>query len=56
MGTLQPMPEGAAEEFAAMLQQARTITEFQRIQCVWLRAALGLKAMEIAKAVGWRAD
>jgi transposase len=56
MGTLQPMPEGAAEELAAMLQAARTTTEFQRIQCVWLRAALGLKATEIAKAVGWRAD
>jgi|SRR3954447_10125425 transposase len=56
MGALQPLPEGAAEELAAMLQEARTTTEFQRIQCVWLRAALGLKATDIAKAVGWRAD
>jgi transposase len=56
MGALQSLPEGAAEELAAMLQEARTATEFQRIQCVWLRAALGLKATEIAKAVGWRVD
>jgi transposase len=56
MGALQPLPEGAAEELAVMRKEARTATEFQRIHCVWLRAALGLKATEIAKAVGWRAD
>jgi transposase len=56
MGALELMPEGVAKELAALLPEARTTTEFQRIQCVWLRAALGLKATEIAKAVGWRAD
>ena len=56
MGALQPLPEGAAKQLTALLQEARTITEFQRIQCVWLRATLGLKATEIAQAVGWRAD
>jgi transposase len=56
MGVLQPMAERAAEQLAALLQEARTMTEFQRIQCVWLRAALALKATEIAKVVDWRAD
>jgi hypothetical protein len=38
MGARQSLPEGAAEELAAMLQEARTTTEFQAMQCVWLRA------------------
>ena len=35
------------------LKQAETKTEFQRVQCLWLRAALGLSADEVALAVGW---
>ena len=54
MRTPRPLPEGAAERLAAMLQQANHKAEYQRIQCVWLRAALGLAAPQIATALGWQ--
>jgi transposase len=50
----QPLPEGAAERLAALLQEAKSKAEYQRIQCVWLRAALGLRAAQIATALGWQ--
>jgi transposase len=56
MGARQPMPEGAAAELAPMLKQAQSSAEFQRLQCVWLRAALDLSAPQIAQALGWQAD
>jgi transposase len=56
MRTPQPLPEGAAERLAALLQEARSKAEYQRIQCVWLRAALGLRAAQIATALGWQVD
>lgn len=54
MGVLQSLPEGAAERLAALLQQAKTKAEYQRVQAVWLRAALGLSAPQIAQALGWQ--
>jgi transposase len=56
MRTLQPLPDGAAERLAALLQQGQNKAEYQRIQCVWMRAALGLGAAQIATALGWQAD
>jgi hypothetical protein len=50
----RPLPEGAAERLAAMLKEAKTKAEYQRIQCVWLRAALGFRAAQIATALGWQ--
>lgn len=55
MGALQSFPEGAVERLALLLQQAKTKAEYQRIQAVWLRAALGLSAPQIAQALGWQA-
>src|SRR3954447_20534210 len=49
-----PLPEGSAERLAALLQEARSKAEYQRIQCVWLRAALSLPAAQIATALGWQ--
>ena len=37
----------------ARLKQARTIAEFQRIQCVLMRATLVCSAGEIAQVLGW---
>jgi transposase len=37
-----------------MLKEASSKAEYQRIQCVWLRAALGLRAAQIATALGWQ--
>jgi transposase len=56
MRTPQPLPEGTAERLAVLLQQARSKAEYQRIQCVWMRAALALSAAQIATALGWQAD
>ena len=56
MGALQPMPEGAAERLALLLHQARSKAEYQRIQCVWLRAKLQLSSTQIAQALGWQAS
>jgi len=36
-----------------LLREARTKADFQRVQCVWMRAALGMNSTEIAAAVGW---
>src|SRR3954451_17784655 len=49
-----PLPEGSAERLAALLQEARSKAEDQRIQCVWLRAALSLPAAQMATALGWQ--
>jgi hypothetical protein len=48
------LPEGTAERLAALLKEASSKAEYQRIQCVWLRAALGLAATQIATALGWQ--
>ncbi len=54
MRTPQSLPEGAAERLAVMLKEAQSKAEYQRIQCLWLRAALGLRAAQIATALGWQ--
>jgi transposase len=54
MRTPRPLPEEAAEGLAAMLKEANDKADYQRIQCVWLRAALGLRAAQIAVALGWQ--
>ena len=56
MGALQPFPEGAVERLASLLKETKTKAEYQRLQAVWLRAALGLSAPQIAQALGWQAQ
>ena len=48
------LPEGSVERLAQALRGARSKAEFQRVQCVWLRAALGLNANQVGQALGWR--
>ncbi len=48
------LPAGAKETLRRALQRAKSKAEFQRIQCLWLRAALGLSSEQVATAVGWR--
>jgi len=50
----RPFPEGSVERLEQALRGARSKAEFQRVQCVWLRAALGLNANQVAQALGWR--
>jgi transposase len=56
MGVRQPMPAGAVERLAPMLKEAHSKAEYQRVQCVWLRATLGLRSQQIAEALGWQAS
>jgi len=41
------------ERLAERLKQASTHSEYQRIQCVLIRATLGSTASEIAQLLGW---
>ncbi|HXJ91279.1 MAG TPA: helix-turn-helix domain-containing protein [Terriglobia bacterium] len=41
------------KKLKAALGAARTKAQYQRIQCLWLREALGLSAAQIAAAIGW---
>jgi transposase len=50
----RPFPEGTHERLQRGLKEARNKVEFQRVQCLWLRAALGLNANQVAQALGWR--
>jgi Homeodomain-like domain len=53
MRTPRCLPAGTVEELTALLKQCRTSTEYRRVQCVWLRATLGLSAQQIATILGW---
>ena len=53
MKELANCDEAMVEALQARLKQAQTIAEFQRIQCVLLRAVLGCSASQIAQVLGW---
>ena len=53
MKELVSRDEATVEALKARLKQAATIAEFQRVQCVLMRAALGCTAGEIAQVLGW---
>src|SRR5919202_107686 len=48
-----PLSSAAIDELAALRQQCRTRAEYCRVECVWLRASLGLSAAPIATVLGW---
>ena len=50
----RPISEEGKEELVQLLKHSKSKTQFQRIQCVWLRAALDLSAAQIATAIGWQ--
>lgn len=49
----RPIDAAAQARLAQLLKNARNKRDFQRVQCVWLRAALGLDPETIARALGW---
>ena len=55
MSKPRPFPEGCIESLKAELKRARAegVPAFERVLCVWLRAALGLGAEQVATAIGW---
>lgn len=48
-----PLRAGAVEELRVLLKEAKSRSQFQRVQCVWLRATRGLSSEEVAHAIGW---
>jgi hypothetical protein len=56
MRTPTPFPENSRELISKSLKRAKTKSEFQRVQCIWLRISLGLTAVRIAEAIGWHVD
>jgi transposase len=51
------IPAGrAAERLASLLKEARSQAEYQQVQCVWLRATLGLNSRQVTAALGWQAS
>lgn len=46
------IPESARDELRAALDKANSKADLLRIQCVWLRASLGLSPEDIATATG----
>jgi len=45
--------KGTVHRLAERLKRAETHSEYQRIQCVLIRATLGSSAAEIAQLLGW---
>ena len=53
---MRPPKPISPEDHAALkglLKEARKKADFQRVQCLWMRAELGMNSTEIAAAVGW---
>lgn len=50
------LPEGSKESLGELLKKVKTKTQFQRVQCMWLRASLGLSSDDVAVAIGWNAS
>ena len=48
-----PLPSGSKESLGQLLKKVKTKTQFQRVQCLWLRASLGLSSHDVAVAIGW---
>ena len=54
MRPARAFPKGASKQLNEALKQAKSKVEFQRVQCLWLRASLGLNADQVATALGWQ--
>lgn len=50
----RPITEQGIQEIQNTLQKTSSKADYQRVQCVWLRACLGLSVEQIALAIGWK--
>jgi len=41
------------EALDELLRRTPRKSDYQRVQCLWLRASLGLSSPEVARAIGW---
>lgn len=48
----RPLPEGAAAELRQAVKRARTVPEYRRALCLFMRAVLGLSPTEVSQVVG----
>ena len=48
----KPFPPGAARRLTTLMNSAKSVAEFKRVQSVWLRAALDMPVGQIAQAAG----
>jgi transposase len=53
MRSPKSLPDGTADRLKPLLKHAKTKSEFQRIQAVYLRAATSMTPEEIADALAW---
>ena len=53
MRSQRPIEDRARQRLSQLLKEVRSKSDFQRVQCLWLRAALGLNHRQVARAVGW---
>jgi len=53
MRPAQPLGSRSVAELRELLSGAKSRSQYQRIQSVWLRASLGLSSEEVGRAVGW---
>jgi transposase len=49
----RPISEKAKKSLEGLLKKTKIKADFQRIQCIWLRAALGMSSDQVALAVGY---
>lgn len=47
------LSEEQKESLRLLLSRTRKKADFQRVQCIWLRAALNLSSTDTAVAIGW---
>jgi len=52
----RPIDPKVSESLVQLLRQVKSKSDFQRVQCLWLRVSLGLHHQEVAQAVGWSAS
>jgi transposase len=55
-GDMRPrtqLSEEQKERLEFLLSKTKTKGDFQRVQCMWLRAALNLSSADAARAMGW---
>lgn len=56
MRKARPIAKETKDYLEERLKKAKTKGEYQRIQCLWLRAEMNFNALTIAKILGWRAS
>jgi len=50
----RPIGEQAKASLQALLKNTKTKADFQRVQCIWLRAVFGMSSDQVSVAVGLR--